>query len=84
MTEVHLNYLTYLFQGSENMNIIYIVGSGTWRQNWQHVYTAVTRGRKTVFIIGQESILRKAIKQSEIKRQTSLKKQLIEMLKVIC
>ncbi|KAL4233669.1 hypothetical protein ACF0H5_008351 [Mactra antiquata] len=70
----------HTFQGSETDTVVYIVGNGSWRQNWQHVYTAVTRGRKSVFIIGQDLILRKAIKRSEIKRQTSLRKQLVEKL----
>ncbi|XP_053398200.1 DNA helicase B-like [Mercenaria mercenaria] len=70
----------HTFQGSETDNVVYIVGNGTWRQNWQHVYTAVTRGRKSVFIIGREDILRNAVKRSEIKRQTSLRKQLLELL----
>lgn len=61
---------------------MYVIGSGTYRQNWQHVYTAVTRGRKNVFIIGQEIHLRKAVTRPEVKRQTSLKKQLIQMFQV--
>ncbi|XP_052808571.1 DNA helicase B-like isoform X2 [Mya arenaria] len=69
----------HTFQGSETDNVVYIVGSRTWRQNWQHVYTAVTRGRKTVFIVGQETNLRNAIKRQEIKRQTSLKKQIVDL-----
>ena len=62
--------------------MVYIVGNASWRQNWQHVYTAVTRGRKSVYIIGREDILRNAIRRSEIKRQTSLRKQLLDLLQV--
>ena len=69
-------------QGSETDNVVYIVGSRTWRQNWQHVYTAVTRGRKTVFIVGEDLTLRKAIKRPETKRITSLKKQMLELFQV--
>lgn len=51
---------------------MYVVG---WagRQHWQHVYTAVTRGRRRVYVIAEESQLRSAIARNIIPRKTRLK-----------
>ncbi len=39
------------FQGSETDVVAYAV-SDSKNETWQHVYTAVTRGKKAVIIIG--------------------------------
>ncbi|XP_006859673.1 PREDICTED: DNA helicase B [Chrysochloris asiatica] len=62
----------HTFQGSEEQTVVYVVGKAG-RQHWQHVYTAVTRGRSRVYIIAEESQLRSAIKRSNIPRKTRLK-----------
>ena len=51
---------------------MYVVGQ-PHNQNWQHVYTAVTRGIKQVFIINNSAHLERAIKALPIPRQTKLK-----------
>lgn len=43
------------------------------RQHWQHVYTAVTRGRRRVYVIAEESQLRSAITRKSVPRKTRLK-----------
>ena len=40
------------FQGSETDNVVYGVSSSKF-ETWQHVYTAVTRGKKMVTIVGK-------------------------------
>ncbi|XP_049638747.1 DNA helicase B [Suncus etruscus] len=62
----------HTFQGSEEHTVVYVVG---WagRQHWQHVYTAVTRGRRRVYVIAEESQLRSAIARNIIPRKTRLK-----------
>lgn len=52
----------HTFQGSEENTVVYVVGKAG-RQHWQHVYTAVTRGRSRVYIIAQESELRSATRK---------------------
>ncbi|KAK3603553.1 hypothetical protein CHS0354_027977 [Potamilus streckersoni] len=71
----------HTYQGSETDNVVYIV-TPSKRQNWQHVYTAITRGKKAVFIVGQESKLYSAIKRKEIQRKTSLKRQLKNLFQI--
>ena len=39
-------------QGSETDNVIYGVSNSPY-ENWKHVYTAVTRGKKRVVIVGR-------------------------------
>lgn len=51
---------------------MYVVGKAG-RQHWQHVYTAVTRGRCRVYVIAEESHLRGAIMRSSAPRKTRLK-----------
>ncbi|GAB1295609.1 DNA helicase B [Apodemus speciosus] len=62
----------HTFQGSEENTVAYVVGKAG-RQHWQHVYTAVTRGRSRVYIIAEESALRSAIRKRSFPRQTRLK-----------
>ncbi|XP_077631419.1 DNA helicase B isoform X2 [Crocuta crocuta] len=62
----------HTFQGSEEQTVVYVVGKAG-RQHWQHVYTAVTRGRCRVYVIAEESHLRSAIMKSSVPRKTRLK-----------
>ncbi|XP_026090199.1 DNA helicase B-like [Carassius auratus] len=61
----------HTFQGSEAETIVYVLGDST-AQNWQHVYTAVTRGQKRVYVVGRERDLEEAIKRWIIPRNTRL------------
>ncbi|XP_077194858.1 DNA helicase B [Paroedura picta] len=65
----------HTFQGSEEKTVVYVVGNAG-RQNWQHVYTAVTRGRSRVYIVAEEVKLQKAIANREFRRKTHLRKHL--------
>ncbi|XP_045144846.1 DNA helicase B [Echinops telfairi] len=62
----------HTFQGSEEQTVVYVVGKAG-RQHWQHVYTAVTRGRSRVYVIAEESQLRRAIRRNSVPRKTRLK-----------
>ncbi|XP_051817302.1 DNA helicase B [Antechinus flavipes] len=62
----------HTFQGSEEDTVVYVTGKAG-RQHWQHVYTAITRGRSRVYIIAEESQLQKAVKQNSFPRKTRLK-----------
>ncbi|MEJ1277247.1 helicase (DNA) B [Cricetulus griseus] len=62
----------HTFQGSEENIVAYVVGKAG-RQHWQHVYTAVTRGRSRVYVIAEESELRNAIRKRSFPRKTRLK-----------
>ncbi|XP_035112070.3 DNA helicase B isoform X1 [Callithrix jacchus] len=62
----------HTFQGSEEQTVVYVVGKAG-RQHWQHVYTAVTRGRCRVYVIAEESQLRNAIMRKSFPRKTRLK-----------
>ncbi|XP_037369943.1 DNA helicase B [Talpa occidentalis] len=73
----------HTFQGSEEQTVVYVVGHAG-RQHWQHVYTAVTRGRSRVYVIAQESQLQKSIKNKSIPRRTRLKHFLQDKLYVNC
>ncbi|KAL1775192.1 DNA helicase B [Sigmodon hispidus] len=73
----------HTFQGSEENTVAYVVGKAG-RQHWQHVYTAVTRGRSRVYIIAQESELRSAIRNRGFPRKTRLKHFLQEQLSSNC
>lgn len=59
------------FQGSEAETIVYILGDSP-AQNWQHVYTAVTRGQKRVYVVGTEYDLEGAIRKRITPRNTRL------------
>ncbi|KAI4897650.1 hypothetical protein NFI96_025736 [Prochilodus magdalenae] len=61
----------HTFQGSEEKTIVYVLGDGTC-QNWQHVYTAVTRGQQRVYVIAKKNGLKKAIEAQVINRSTRL------------
>ncbi|XP_050964171.1 DNA helicase B isoform X2 [Labeo rohita] len=61
----------HTFQGSEAETIVYVLGNST-AQNWQHVYTAVTRGQKRVYVVGRERDLEGAIKRWITPRNTRL------------
>lgn len=50
---------------------MYVLGNST-AQNWQHVYTAVTRGQKRVYVVGRERDLEGAIKRWITPRNTRL------------
>ncbi|XP_004675979.1 PREDICTED: DNA helicase B [Condylura cristata] len=73
----------HTFQGSEEQTVVYVVGLAG-RQHWQHVYTAVTRGRCRVYVIAQESQLRKSVRKQGIPRRTRLKHFLQDKLSVSC
>lgn len=59
--------------------MVYVVGNAG-RQHWQHVYTAVTRGRCRVYIVAEELHLRRAVKSKEITRKTRLQRFLREAI----
>ena len=61
---------------------MYVLGTEVSWQNWQHVYTAVTRGKKSVHIVGPSSVLQQAVGKIEPKRFTKLDYQLAEKLPV--
>ncbi|KAL7828040.1 hypothetical protein AOLI_G00311920 [Acnodon oligacanthus] len=61
----------HTFQGSEEKTIVYVLGDGRY-QNWQHVYTAVTRGQQRVYVIANENGLKQAIQGLVINRCTRL------------
>ena len=68
------------FQGSEADTIVYGL-SGSKMENWQHVYTAVTRGKKKVVIVGSFEDLRNAItKNRMVRRQTALEEKIKRLL----
>ncbi|XP_036918997.1 DNA helicase B isoform X2 [Sturnira hondurensis] len=73
----------HTFQGSEEQTVVYVVGRAG-RQHWQHVYTAVTRGRSRVYVIAEESHLRKAIAKKSVRRKTRLKQFLQNELSMSC
>ena len=63
-------------QGSEEETVVYVVGFGGERQTWQHVYTAVTRGKQHVVVIARPSTLGWCIKNKPQRRFTSLGERL--------
>ncbi|NWW27689.1 HELB helicase, partial [Falcunculus frontatus] len=69
----------HTFQGSEERTVVYVVGNAG-RQHWQHVYTAVTRGRCRVYIVAEELHLRRAIKNKNVPRKTRLQRFLREAI----
>ncbi|NXO22894.1 HELB helicase, partial [Cisticola juncidis] len=69
----------HTFQGSEERTVVYVVGNAG-RQHWQHVYTAVTRGRCRVYVVAEEPHLRRAVKNKEITRKTRLQRFLREAI----
>uniref|UniRef100_A0A8C2A6W2 Helicase (DNA) B n=1 Tax=Cyprinus carpio TaxID=7962 RepID=A0A8C2A6W2_CYPCA len=74
----------HTFQGSEAETIVYVLGN-TFVQNWQHVYTAVTRGQKRVYVVGRERDLAGAIEKRITPRNTRLRgrvKEIVHKLKL--
>ncbi|NXU18263.1 HELB helicase, partial [Pardalotus punctatus] len=69
----------HTFQGSEEKTVVYVVGNAG-RQHWQHVYTAVTRGRSRVYIVAEELHLRRAVKNKNVPRKTRLQRFLREAI----
>lgn len=63
--------------------MVYAVGKAG-RQDWQHVYTAVTRGRSRVYVIAEEAHLRSAISRNNVRRRTRLKHFLQDRLSSSC
>uniref|UniRef100_A0A8C9S6G1 DNA helicase B n=1 Tax=Scleropages formosus TaxID=113540 RepID=A0A8C9S6G1_SCLFO len=61
----------HTFQGSEAETIVYVLGNEAG-QNWRHVYTAVTRGQKRVYVVARKDGLKKAIENRDVKRKTWL------------
>ncbi|ROI15383.1 DNA helicase B [Anabarilius grahami] len=61
----------HTFQGSEVETIVYVLRNN-FAENWQHVYTAVTRGQKRVYVVGTERDLEGAIKKWIPPRNTRL------------
>uniref|UniRef100_A0A672YWJ4 Helicase (DNA) B n=1 Tax=Sphaeramia orbicularis TaxID=375764 RepID=A0A672YWJ4_9TELE len=72
----------HTYQGSENETIVYVVGDGI-AQTWKHIYTAVTRGQKRVYVVTDERAIEAAIKRHETPRTTRLsglvKDQLVQL-----
>ncbi|KAJ8245288.1 hypothetical protein GJAV_G00269130 [Gymnothorax javanicus] len=62
----------HTFQGSEAETIVYVLGKGLKPECWKHVYTAITRGRRRVYVISTEAGLHRAVLQAEEKRLTRL------------
>ncbi|KFV57775.1 DNA helicase B, partial [Gavia stellata] len=69
----------HTFQGSEEKTIVYVVGN-PGRQHWQHVYTAVTRGRCRVYVLAEEMHLRRAVTNKNMPRKTRLQRFLREAI----
>lgn len=63
--------------------MVYAVGKAG-RQDWQHVYTAVTRGRGRVYVIAEEAHLRSAVSRNNVRRKTRLKHFLQDRLSSGC
>ncbi|KAM4675532.1 DNA helicase B [Discoglossus pictus] len=69
----------HTFQGSEEDTVVYVMGTAG-RQNWKHVYTAITRGRKRVYIVATKNHLDQAISNHCRNRKTRLQQCLKEKL----
>ncbi|XP_053319644.1 DNA helicase B [Spea bombifrons] len=67
----------HTFQGSEEDTVVYVLGSAG-RQNWKHVYTAITRGRKRVYVVAKMNQLDQAISNKARERKTRLQQRLNE------
>ena len=74
--------MAYFSQGSESNTVVYYVGESKL-QNWKHVYTAVTRGRKSVFILGKQLHLKDACWAKDKKRRSRLQRRLKDAMKVV-
>ncbi len=72
-----LIFILLYFQGSESETVIYLLGN-SGAQNWQHVYTAITRGKTRVYIIGTKTQLYKAIRRDANPRNTEMRAMLMD------
>uniref|UniRef100_UPI003AAE6D86 DNA helicase B n=1 Tax=Centroberyx gerrardi TaxID=166262 RepID=UPI003AAE6D86 len=61
----------HTFQGSESDTIVYVLEDGR-AQTWKHVYTAVTRGKKRVYVVADDKGIASAIKRRVTQRKTRL------------
>ena len=57
--------------------------SGSGYESWRHVYTAVTRGKRRVVIVGSYRQLKEAVQKTPIRRQTALRERVGKMLDLI-
>lgn len=84
-----LGYCTtnHQFQGCETDNVIFFMGRYNGQDysgkaggfvNWKHVYTAITRAKKRVIIIGDENLYKLIVKNRVIERRTLLARHLAE------
>ncbi|XP_078075953.1 DNA helicase B isoform X2 [Mustelus asterias] len=69
----------HTFQGSEADTVVYVVGTAG-RQNWQHIYTAVSRGRQRVYVVTSEDHFIRAVTAKSPHRNTRLRELLQEKL----
>ena len=67
------------FQGSEADTIVYGL-SGSGYESWRHVYTAVTRGRRRVVVVGTWQMLETAVRKKPGRRQTGLQERVRRMV----
>ena len=67
------------FQGSEADTIVYGV-SNSKMETWKHVYTAVTRGKKRVVIVGTWENLAAAVRRKSRPRQTALQEKMCKVM----
>ena len=58
---------------------MYVLGNGK-AQTWKHVYTAVTRGKKRVYVVAHKGGIQCAIKAPVIQRNTRLQGLVKELL----
>lgn len=73
-----------LLQGSEIDTVVYVLGSPIY-QDWQHVYTAVTRGVRQVIVVNDPNHLKKAVTVNEpFQRKTKLREFLVKDLELPC
>ncbi len=74
----HLIICFLSIQGSEAETIVYVLASRG--ENWQHVYTAVTRGQKRVYVVGRKGDLKRAIEKKITPRNTRLRGHVKEIV----
>jgi ATP-dependent exoDNAse (exonuclease V) alpha subunit len=68
-----------VLQGSETDHVVYVL-TGSANETRQLVYTAVTRGKKSVTLIGEVRHFKSAVERPPRKRDTLLRKRLGEAL----
>ncbi|XP_030624448.1 DNA helicase B [Chanos chanos] len=69
----------HTFQGSEAETIVYVLGGGR-AQTWRHIYTAVTRGQKRVYVVANKDGLKEAIERKAVPRKTRLSAYVSQLL----